>query len=355
MAYHLNNVYRLILPDKVYPFYSVYIDLPPEEIDVNIHPAKREVKIRNENELCRYLRQICEQALMRAGQTKQITIEESSAEPQAIASGTEAPKALSAMHNSATDYDASTLSTDSDYNPSPSTTESYPYTYPAAIPGERTSVPFHPPFPETAQTGSFFIPEDNILTRNRDSLHNKLKQARYIGSFLNKYLIFSSQNSLLLLDQHAAQERITYEQLLLQMQRGKIEAQHLLTPVLIKLSPQELLFWEEVQGKLKEIGFENHQFDPTTIAIDSYPLLIKNIEQAIRHLLAGENIARCEFESIARRACRSSIMAGDRLNPEQAENQRKQLLECLDPFTCPHGRPIVVEMDEHFLDKQFKR
>jgi DNA mismatch repair protein MutL len=354
ISYHINNIYRLIMPDGASPFFAIYIDMNPQDIDVNIHPTKREVKIRHEYELTRYLRTICEQALMRAGQTKQVSFD--TADSERSSEGPNVAKAFTATHSPATDYEARTMSSDDAASALSSGVDTYPYTYPRMQSHEGTGGVIKPLSEAQAEEqAAFFFSEDNDFSRPSKSLHTKLEQAIYIGSFVNKYLIFQAHNSLLMIDQHAAQERITYEALLHQMQKGRMEAQHLLSPVLIKLSVQEMLRWEEVQQKLTDIGFDNRQFDPTTIAIDTHPVLIKNIEQAVRHLLAGENIAQCDFDAIARRACRSSVMAGDHLKPEQVQYQRQQLLSCLDPFTCPHGRPTVIEIDEHTLDKQFQR
>ena len=115
------------------------------------------------------------------------------------------------------------------------------------------------------------------------------------------------------------------------------------------------MVFEEIQDTLKKIGFESNQWDEESIAVHTYPVLIKDPERSVRQLLSGENIAKCDHDTIARRACRDSVMAGDRLSSEQIENQIQELLNCLDPFTCPHGRPTVVEMSEDFFDKHFLR
>ena len=75
----------------------------------------------------------------------------------------------------------------------------------------------------------------------------------------------------------------------------------------------------------------------------------------MRTLLAGDDTPRLDRNTLARRACKASIVTGDRLSPQQADYQRQQLLACNDPFTCPHGRPTVIELKESFLDKQFLR
>ena len=121
------------------------------------------------------------------------------------------------------------------------------------------------------------------------------------------------------------------------------------------LSPSEKIAWEEIQHKLQEVGIETSLFDEDTLAIQSQPLLLKNIERSVRILLSGDDIARCDRSTIARRACKASIVTGDKLDISQADYQRQQLLACQNPFTCPHGRPTVIELKESFLDKQFLR
>ena len=212
-------------------------------------------------------------------------------------------------------------------------------------------------YPGLHEKQNFFIPE---MTR-QENLQGKLSGAIYVGALLNKYQLFQdgrleqAGRSLLVIDQHAAAERIAYEQLLKQINKGRVEAQRLMAPVLIKLSPQEFLAWEEIHEKLDTIGLENNQWDQATIAVHSYPIFLQDIEKAVRYILAGENIGVGDHAALARRACRSSIMAGDILTKEKAEGLRDRLVQCLDPFTCPHGRPTVVELSEEFLDKQFLR
>jgi DNA mismatch repair protein MutL len=159
----------------------------------------------------------------------------------------------------------------------------------------------------------------------------------------------------LIVDQHAAQERIMFEKFKDQIENAKVESQPLLTPLLLKLTPQEKIAWEELQEKLTAAGIETTQFDNDTIAVQTQPLLLKNIANVVRDLLAGGEAQRMDHTTLARRACKASIVAGDKLDASQAEHQRKQLLECKDPFICPHGRPTLIEVTQDFLDRQFLR
>jgi DNA mismatch repair protein MutL len=331
ISYHLNQIYRLIMPNDSYPFFAVFLTVPPENIDVNIHPTKREIKIKDEAAICTLLRSLAEQAIMTAGQGKQVM-----EPPSPTMSSIE--RALSYSHQ--TEKDDSKPVGDFKDNLFGSRQD---YAFPR---GQGSSV---------QESSEYYIPQNTLLTQKGNSIQSKLENAKFVGAFISKYLLFESGQSLLVVDQHAAAERINYELFLRQMEKGQVEVQHLLSPVLLKLNPSEWLAWEELKDKLDAIGFNSNQWDKETVAIHTHPLLIQDTEKAIRELLSGERVAQADHDTIARRACRASVMAGDILNREKAEFQREQLLNCLDPFTCPHGRPTVVEITNSFLDKQFLR
>ncbi len=334
ISFHLNDVYRLILPPRHYPFFCAFLTLPANTLDVNIHPTKREVKIKDEQAVCSALRKICESGLLQASGPKQAM------SPVPNESQNPAGANIRALIDQAVrrrEDLQNVLDKSFDIEPFTSAEQhaTEQYTFPQQL--------------ASSGWGS------QLFEQTAGSLKTKLENSRFIGPLLNKYLLFEASSALLLIDQHAAQERIMFEQFILQMQESRIEIQNLLSPYLLKSSPQELNVWEEAQETLEQIGFSTSQFDDQTIAIHTHPTLVKDPESAVRELLAGDNPARCDHETIARRACRSSVMTGDVLRPQQAEFQREQLLTCRDPFTCPHGRPTVVEMTLDFLDKQFLR
>jgi len=337
IGFHMNQIYRLIMPPGLYPCYAVYITIPAENVDVNIHPTNREVRIKNEPDICSLLRSLSEQALMTSGQIKKVASYQTS-----VANSTDINQALMRTHPSENTFDANFPTEIQE-----TSTRAGDYAYPRSWRNDQNDI--------RREKQEFFIPEDTLFTKSQENMQSRLEKARYIGSFINKFLLFGVDQSMLVIDQHAAAERITYEQLIRQMDNGTIEVQHLLSPILIKLTPQEILIWEDAKEKLEELGLSGSQWDEETIAIHTHPTFLKDIEKAVRHLLSGENISKCDHDVLARRACRSSVMAGDKLAPEQAEHIRQQLIKCLDPFTCPHGRPTVIELTEDFLDKQFFR
>ncbi len=323
LAFHINQKYQLIFPPEVSPFFCIYLKLPAENVDVNIHPTKREVKIKGEQELFTLVREIVEETLMREGDPRKA---ETIFKPQKKTSSTYAVEQAE----------------DTDRHPSTYRIPSY------SPPLQEKIAKLHKDSPVKEKQEEFFGSRLN-------SLREKLRHARFIGQMANKFLLFEAGRALLIFDQHAAQERIVFESLLKQIQENRLEIQNLLTPITLKLSPQEILSLENLKDKLHDLGFSYTMFDEETMAIQSHPNLIQNPALAIRYLLAEEDISAVDNETLARRACRKSVMSGDYLKPEQAEYQRKQLLECRDPFVCPHGRPTVIEISESFLDKQFLR
>ena len=340
ISFHLNQIYRLILPDDCFGFFAVFLNIPADEVDVNIHPTKREVKIKDERGLCTILRSLCEQTLMQKGPA--LTASMMTTQSVADSPSPEIDRALSQAQPFEKSSETLELETTEEISSSPK--ESFPGSFRASTREKN----------EDGLQG-FYIPPDSLFAKKQNTLHERLAQSYYVGSFHNKYLLFESGKFLMVIDQHAAQERVTYEHLITQMQKGTLEVQPFLSPILIKLSPQEFLIWEQVQQTLEELGFSTTQMDKETIGLHSHPNLIKNPEHAVRQLLAGDTIATSDPESLARRACRASVMAGDPLNAQQAQYLREQLLQCLDPFTCPHGRPTVIELSEEFIDKQFLR
>ncbi len=337
ISYHLNDIFRLVLPPRNYPFFALFLQIPAADVDANIHPTKREVKIRDERDICSLLRRIAEKTLMEMGAAKDIIYDapQDTAHAPQKTEGHIVDKALRETYQRGTPLKSESPDTDPRTDQARFVTEQYSFPQAEAVPAAQISETLFGPKPDT--------------------LRGKLENGRYLGSFLNKYLLFEADKSMLVLDQHAAQERISFEFLIQQMEKGQIEAQQLLSPYLIRLAPQDLMHWEESRQRLEEIGFATTQFDDETIAVHTYPVLIKDPQKAVQDILSGGDVVRCDHETLARRACRASIMAGDPLDPRQAVFMREQLLNCRDPFTCPHGRPTVVEMKEDFFNKQFLR
>ncbi len=323
LSFNLNDVYKLILPPGVYGAFIVNIALDPANVDVNIHPTKREVRLKDEGRIISLLRRITEYQLMHKGQAKEFSPSQYS-HPLA-------GEIIEDVYQTSLPLVGRVR--EGGIN------ENYLYSHPhltSPIKGEENMRDFQ-------------------LFGQENTLRSKFARARFVGAFLQKFLLFEADESLLIVDQHAAQERIMFEKFRDQIEKTQVESQPLLTPLTLKLTPQEKIAWEENQEKLATAGIETTQFDEDTIALQTQPLLLKNIELVVRAILAGGDAVRLDKDTLARRACKASIVAGDKLDITQADHQRKQLLECKDPFICPHGRPTLIEVTQAFLDRQFLR
>ena len=351
VSFHMNQIYRLIFPPQQYPCFVLFITLNPAHVDVNIHPAKREVKIKDDTLLTAILRAVCEETLLKKGLAKQVVI------------------SPAATRNAPTDNPGDSPSKTFDQSSAqPATQGVPPKSFDPASYQELFKVTRENFLHDISlQTNQIKTPEapsskdepsgvqETLFTREHDTLRHKLADAKYIGGFIRKYLLFESANSLFIIDQHAAQERINYEKFKRQVETGTIDVQHLLTPILLKLTSQEILMWEGSQEKLIEIGLETTRWDNETVALHTHPSLIQDPGIVTQAILSGDPVPHYDHNILARRACRSSVMAGDSMNKEQADYQRRELLNCHDPFSCPHGRPTAIELEEKFLDRQFLR
>ncbi len=308
LTFQINRMYRILMPNEIYPFFAIFLDLPPENVDVNVHPSKREVKIKNEQYLSYLINSLCENYLLKKSKPKVATY----THPQ--------KENISSLISSS----SSKVQQENHYLLFPAEKKYYPST----------------------------------TENDNESLVDKLTSAKYAGSIFKKYLLFECPSSLLIMDQHAAQERITYEELLDQITAGNIEKQNLLQPLVINLSPAEMIIWEKIHDKLEETGFNTTRWSSSSIALHSYPHLTTNPENIIHSILGElkkEKDSIIDKEFVARLACRSSLMAGYDVNEKQAVYIKDKILSCKVPFTCPHGRPTVIEINEKFLNREFLR
>ena len=294
ISHSINNFYQSFLSTEFFPVFAIFLSLPYEDVDVNIHPTKREVKIKYENEISKEIINFLNMIFKKTN-TKVVQIEKKRYEPVIKKSEKE-------------------------------------------ILRENVDI-FAVEKTDEKETG----------------LIEKLKNSEFIGIFKNKYLIFAYDDSLFFIDQHAAVERINYEKFIEEIESGKINIQQLLTPLIINLNYEEMAIYEKVEKIIEKYGFLTTKWSENKIAIHGYPSLLKDIEFSIRNLLSEENIEKYDREEIAKRACKVSITSGHKLTEQEAKNIIEKLIECKNPFVCPHGRPIVIEITEKFLDIQFLR
>ena len=191
-----------------------------------------------------------------------------------------------------------------------------------------------------------------------------------MGIIKDTYIIAETDKGLFLCDQHAAHEKINYVKYVEQLKQKKVNIQQLLGPVSISLKPSEFELIEEIKETLKLYGFEIEVFGKNEIMIRSIPSIMGvTIEfKSARDIIDifKENVSeikeKLEIEDlnfvkdiVSIFACRRSIKAGDKITTEQAEELLKDLLALKEPFTCPHGRPTIIILNDDYIEELFQR
>jgi DNA mismatch repair protein MutL len=178
------------------------------------------------------------------------------------------------------------------------------------------------------------------------------------------YVVLESDRGLVLMDQHAAHERILFEQMLERMERGTVPSQRLLLPETVELSPRDAAFIRQNLETLNRLGVGLSEFGERTFLLDGVPPMVKmaGARQFVLELVdelkaAGQsvNAQRLGEETIAKTVCRHAIKANDPLTGPELENLVNDLRHCAMPYTCPHGRPTLIEMSYRELEKKFGR
>ena len=198
---------------------------------------------------------------------------------------------------------------------------------------------------------------DNVDNQNRFSL----TEFRVVGSILNTYIVLEKNNSMYLLDQHAAHEKVLYEEYMRKFKSHKIDMQMLLDPIVIELSNVDMMKVENNIDLFLNFGFEIELFGNNHIMIRGVPTIFGNPEsekfilQIIDNIDNLKNSYDLKDDKFASMACRAAIKANDKIHKVEMNKLLSQMETCENPFTCPHGRPTIVEISKKEIEKMFKR
>jgi DNA mismatch repair protein MutL len=187
---------------------------------------------------------------------------------------------------------------------------------------------------------------------------------RLVGVIGNLYVVLESDQGLVLMDQHAAHERILFEQMLRRLEQGSAPSQRLLLPATVELSARDAQFVQEHLDALVRLGVGLGPFGERTFLLDALPpfvqvadarrFVVDLIDELVR---AGRelNALRLGEESVAKTVCRHAVKAHDPLSLPELERLLNDLRQCDMPYTCPHGRPTLIELPYRELEKKFGR
>ena len=358
--YALIEGYHNSLMKGRYPVCCLFLEIDPAAVDVNIHPAKREVKFHREPEVRKFTAQAVHDALLafHSEPPKTISTTETPDTPCELKFAPEVPafalpifpeKLKSSPPNPAP---ISVAAAQTPFkmgfsSPPPATTEQKA---PSSI--------LHPP--------SSSEPNPQSAIRNPQLPTPLLNiPLRLVGVVGKLYVLLESDRGLVLLDQHAAHERILYEQMLNRLeQNGTTPSQKLLLPETIELPPRDAQFLREQLAALTRLGVGLSEFGERTFLLDALPPFVKatdprrfvfDLVDELRAAGREVNLARLGEHTVAKTVCRHAVKANDPLAGPELENLVEDLRRCAMPYTCPHGRPTLIEMNYRELEKKFGR
>ncbi|OMD76237.1 DNA mismatch repair endonuclease MutL [Paenibacillus odorifer] len=390
------RAYHTLLPINRYPLLVLELDMHPSLVDVNVHPAKLEVRFSKENELYTFVEQeirkiLLGQSLIPRPSKETIGPKGSSsfiqeqfafskgAVPTSSSNGDEKDTAptgsasfLSGLQSSNPDRNSRDFSKDgqADHQVAREVAPAYGSGYPSSSSqGRQTNA-------NTSYSNSYRPQETSMAQKQLPSVEKlwappqqeepglpAFPELNYIGQHHGTYIIAQNDGGLYLIDQHAAHERINYEYFYEKFGRPEDASQELLLPITLEFTPSESRQLSERLHWFQQAGVYLEHFGGQTFLVRSLPYWFPEgdekavVEEMAEWVLSERmiDLAKLREKSSILCSCKASIKANHKLTEQEVEALLSRLAECKQPYTCPHGRPIVISFSSYDLEKLFKR
>lgn len=389
--------YHTSLMKGRYPVCCLFLEIDPSAVDVNIHPAKREIRFHREADVRRQVAQAVRETLLKfhAGAEQRVlgptpnlrspapahppAHRESTVQPAVPPQTTppsqehRAPEAQVVLPNFPPTLKPPPATPAKPGQQPPLRMGFAPATSPLterSDQSDQSDLPDRPHVPRVTHVADLTHASPSSApglppAANEPStplLHVPLRLVGVIGRL---YVVLESDRGLVLLDQHAAHERILFEQMLTRIeQTAQAPSQKLLLPETVEVSARDALFLRTQLPDLSRLGVGLSEFGERTFLLDALPPFVK-VPDARRFVLElidelkaagdGVNSARLGEHTVAKTVCRHAVKANDPLQGKELENLVEDLRHCAMPYTCPHGRPTLIEMNFRELEKKFGR
>lgn len=321
LSHAVNQAYESLIPRDRFPAVVLFLDVPHDEVDVNVHPTKAEVRFRNEGEIHRLVLSALSDALRNVGGSIERAVDSFSGSivppPGRGDSARDEGIAFTAGAGGAWSGAAQEIGA-----------------------GDRTFEFHEAPL-------SLFGEEKGKGFLTSGTLYWQLHQS---------FILIQIRGGMVVIDQHAAHERILFDRAKADLAGGRPAVQSLLFPATIDLSPDEYERYEELSAPLAALGFETEPFGHRSIIVRAIPALVRNWNDGrlLAEILGGEGRSGID-DFLKSYACRAAIKAGTRLAGEEMESLADQLFATALPYTCPHGRPTMLRVATAELERRFAR
>jgi DNA mismatch repair protein MutL len=330
--------YHTALMKGQYPVTFLFLDLDPAAVDVNVHPAKREVRFRDPTAVREAVIRCVQQTLERGRTEWQQKFRAPHVVPEPVGTAAKIPEAAH---------------------------RELPHVAAGFGDGSHRRAEFVSPLPVMPSSVAPQERGDPGRTQQKVPSSESAPQQFQIIGVLNKlYVLMENADGLVLVDQHAAHERILFEDLRRRMEEQGVPAQKLLLPQTFDLLPRDADWIERNMSTLQKMGIGIESFGPNTFKIDSVPAFLnvsdptQFMRKVIDDLKSASNSSsamRLGEEMIAKTVCRHAVKANDPLRYPEVEKLIRDLLDCDLPYCCPHGRPTMIQISLAELEKKFGR
>lgn len=415
----INESYKSIIPINKFGICFLNIKINPSEIDVNIHPTKLEVKFQDEKQVYIKIRDVIKNKLLNISligkyksyndnqnyvQTKLNEIEENKLQVKSInkieneklkeenndkkdnnkvderedlSKFKSFKEALEEKNNKKDDFENKSIIKDNSYKEFLNLENNYNklceqeqsdyynnigYLDNNLKESKYSNVDLK--LEEISKQTSFLEEQNQVLDKiidNSKNTHFKASDFKIIGTILNTYIVLEKGTSMYLLDQHAAHEKVLYEEYMTKFKNQNIDMQMLLDPIIIELSSVDMLDVEKNINLFMKFGFEIEIFGDNHIMVRGVPNIFgvaqseKFIFQIIDNIGDLESSYELKIDKIASMSCRAAIKANDKIHFDEINSLLSKMEKCENPYTCPHGRPSMVEISKKEIEKMFKR
>lgn len=365
IAHAIDQAYRDLIPANRYPVVVLFLEVAPELVDVNVHPAKSEVKFACEQEVHSAVHRAISSALMSGGAVP--SIGHSADTPHMLAREGHEIDHSSVEKAPLTGRDRSSLQSESSGKVQRELIDAESFL--EALRRRRQQVLDDIPVSEEFnRRGGMGVPVEESPISEADFTQAPrtvaLTGIRIIGQAKNTYIIAECDDGILVIDQHVAHERVLYDRLIKPDPERSPAIQLLVTPISLSLSARESAIVRQRLDQLRQSGFDVEEFGRDTFILRGVPPSLKpsEAESTLRDIIAelvDLSVARHLIvrpdQVLITVACKMALKAGKKLSEKEMTQLIDDLLKCENPFVCPHGRPIMVSLSSWELDRKFRR
>ncbi len=359
----LTEAYRNIIPPTSFPVVLLFLEMPPQELDVNVHPAKTEVRFRQSGFVHNFVRDQVRAALMKARPAASFFAALSAA-PTASESLTVDVSPLPGIDQPI-------------FEPQTVPAGSEPLIEPRDVASFTLQPPLVPPSPGRLGfgEGGMAIGYDEPASATTAATPapgeaaepptlNSLATLKSLGQLRDSFILATNEEGLWIVDQHVAHERVLFEKILRERKTERVQRQRLLMPVLVELLPEQMVTFSAIAEELERNGFEAEPFGPRTLAVKATPVGLegRELERMLEEVLSVrdreqqvENAETRGTRIAASIACHAAIKINTPLEPAKIDWLLAELAKTEHPTSCPHGRPIALRYALKDIQRAFQR